>query len=270
VTQALLDAEKRGVQVRLVTDIDTLDDRTQNGAFAALQAAGIVVVGGNPKGIMHDKFAVVDGAAVWTGSWNFTTNDAYRYNNNAIIVRSAMLAQRYTLAFNRMFVEQRFGAAKTPAGAALRFSTGGVGVESHFSMEDKPVEAIIARVQQARSSIHFLAYTFTHDGIGQAVRAAAQRGVAVHGVFESNGAREPAGEWSPMKAMALDVRLDGNRYLMHHKVFVIDETTVIMGSFNFTENAEHDNDENMLIIDDAVLAHAYIAEFQKVYAQSSQ
>ena len=63
VTQALLDAEKRGVQVRLVTDIDTLDDRTQNGAFAALQAAGIVVVGGNPKGIMHDKFAVVDGAA---------------------------------------------------------------------------------------------------------------------------------------------------------------------------------------------------------------
>ena len=53
--------------------------------------------------------------------------------------------------------------------------------------------------------------------------------------------------------MALDVRLDGNRYLMHHKVFVIDETTVIMGSFNFTENAEHDNDENMLVIDDPSL-----------------
>jgi phosphatidylserine/phosphatidylglycerophosphate/cardiolipin synthase-like enzyme len=34
---------------------------------------------------MHDKFVVVDKAAVWTGSWNFTENDTYRYNNNGVL-----------------------------------------------------------------------------------------------------------------------------------------------------------------------------------------
>ena len=45
---------------------------------------------------MHHKFAVVDEAIVMTGSWNFTEGDTYRLNNNAVIVRSAQLAENFT------------------------------------------------------------------------------------------------------------------------------------------------------------------------------
>jgi len=56
--------------------------------------------------------------------------------------------------------------------------------------------------------------------------------------------------------------------LMHHKVFVVDGQVVILGSYNFSQNADQDNDENVLIVDDARLAQAFTAEFQRVYAQA--
>jgi phosphatidylserine/phosphatidylglycerophosphate/cardiolipin synthase-like enzyme len=61
---------------------------------------------------------------------------------------------------------------------------------------------------------------------------------------------------------------DGNRYLMHHKVIVLDERTVVFGSFNFSANAE-DNNENCLIVDSPELARLYLAEFERVYARAA-
>ena len=69
-----------------------------------------------------------------------------------------------------------------------------------------------------------------------------------------------------MKAAGADVLTDGNPYLMHHKVFIIDSQTVIFGSYNFSANAQDDNDENLLIVDDAGMARAFLDEFDRVYA----
>jgi len=71
-----------------------------------------------------------------------------------------------------------------------------------------------------------------------------------------------------MKNAGLEVIQDGNPYLMHHKVFVVDGQTVILGSFNFSQNAETENDENLLIVDDPALAQAFTAEFERVLAQA--
>ena len=51
---------------------------------------------------------------------------------------------------------------------------------------------------------------------------------------------------------------------MHHKVIIVDDHIVIFGSFNFSESANQSNDENLLIVDNADLAHAFTAEFQRV------
>ncbi len=40
---------------------------------------------------------------------------------------------------------------------------------------------------------------------------------------------------------------------MHHKVIIIDDRTVITGSFNFSRNANRKNDENTLIIENPEL-----------------
>ena len=64
------------------------------------------------RAIMHHKFVVVDGQVVLTGSWNFTTGDTYRLNNNAVIIHSPAVAQNFSAEFEKMFVERKFGPNK--------------------------------------------------------------------------------------------------------------------------------------------------------------
>src|SRR3954470_79123 len=69
VANALAKAAARGVRVRMVTDTDTLtnDDPKVQKAFDILKQAKIPIVDDQRGPIMHNKFMVVDSAAVWTG-----------------------------------------------------------------------------------------------------------------------------------------------------------------------------------------------------------
>jgi len=53
---------------------------------------------------------------------------------------------------------------------------------------------------------------------------------------------------------------------MHNKVMIIDDKVVITGSYNFSENAEA-NDENLLVFESAALAGAYNRYFDALFAQ---
>ena len=278
VTQALLDAKKRGVVVRVVTHTDILNDPKENASFKKLEQAGIVVVGGNPSALMHNKFVVVDRSAVWTGSWNFTVNDTYRYNNNGVLIQSPELARNYIVTFEKMFIDKQFGGSRKAGGTTPRLTIGGVAVENYFAPEDKVADKIVARLKAAQKTIHFLAFSFTDNKIGDIVLDRWKSGLKIAGIFERTGSQSKFSEYSRFKAAGLDVHedlksetnvtQDGNPYLMHHKVFIIDDKTVILGSFNFTASANEDNDENLMIVDDASLAQAFEAEFARVYEQA--
>jgi phosphatidylserine/phosphatidylglycerophosphate/cardiolipin synthase-like enzyme len=270
VTDALLSAADRGVRVRVVTDVDTLGDPNENASFLRLKDSSIPVVGGNPNGIMHDKFVVVDAAAVWTGSWNFTENDTYRYNNNGILISSPALAHNYTATFDKMFSQHEFGPKRKRGGTTQQVLVDGIRVENLFAPEDDVTSEIARRIRQAKTAVDFMAFSFTDDTIGGAVLARANAGIPVRGVFETTGSETVYCEYDKMKAAGLDVWLDGNPYLMHHKVFILDAATVIFGSFNFSVSAQQDNDENLLIVDDASLAQQFESEFGKVYAAAKQ
>jgi len=49
---------------------------------------------------------------------------------------------------------------------------------------------------------------------------------------------------------------------------IIDGAVVITGSFNFTDAAQTQNDENIVIIHDPGLAGQYSEEFGRIYAQA--
>lgn len=268
VANALAQAAARGVRVRMVTDTDTLtnDDPAVQQAFAILKQAGIPIVDDGRPAIMHHKFVVADGAAVWTGSWNFTVGDTYRLNNNAIRIASPELAQNYTAEFEQMFVQRAFGPRKRAATPHPALTIGGVPVESYFAPQDHVATQIVRHIAQAQRSIHFLAFSFTSDPIAEAMLERARGGVSVAGVFETTGSETQFSEYGRLRQAGLDVLQDGNPYAMHHKVIIIDEREVIFGSYNFSANADRDNDENLLIVADPALAQAYEAEFQRVRA----
>ncbi|MCC6174687.1 MAG: hypothetical protein IT305_05230 [Chloroflexi bacterium] len=269
VAQAMARAKGRGVVVRMVTDSDTLDntrDKNVQRAFQVLRNADVPIVPDERQAIMHDKFVVRDNEYVWTGSWNFTTGDTYRLNNNAVWFHSPDLARVYTREFDQMFVEKKFGGGRGKAPPAAPVQIGPLRVQPLFAPEDSVAQHIIERLDGATDSIHFLAFSFTHDGIGKAVMGRAQAGVKVAGVFERTGSETRFSEYGVMKRAGLEVYQDGNPYAMHHKVFIIDGRTTVFGSFNFSDSADRDNDENCLIVDDPRFAQQFEVEFQRMLA----
>jgi phosphatidylserine/phosphatidylglycerophosphate/cardiolipin synthase-like enzyme len=262
---ALLAAHGRGVQVRLVMESEAMENRQPQ----RLRGAGIPIVGDQREGLMHNKFAIIDGAEVWTGSMNFTSTSSYNDFNNLVRLRSQRAAQDYRVEFEEMFTDGLFGPDGRADTPYPQVTLNGVPVKIFFSPDDGIADDIVRAIQGARRSVDFMAYSFTNDEIAAAVRERAATGVQVRGVFdESQVESNTGGEYDNLRQAGLDVRLDGINGLMHHKVIIIDGETVITGSYNFSNNAERNNDENLLIIHSPEIAGEYLRNFEEVYGSA--
>ncbi len=264
IADAMIRAKQRGVRVRMVTDSDYEDEDPAQSVIHA----GIPVVFDERDPFMHDKFVVIDGNQVWAGSWNFTDNGTYRNNNNVIIASSKELAENYTREFEEMFVDHKFGASSPDDTPHPKVNINGVQVENYFESEGNVRKRIIELINNAKSSIDFMAFAFTDNDIAKAIRDRAQDGIKVHGVVESRNANGTGSDYEALRKAGVDVLKDGNPYMMHHKVIIIDQNIVITGSYNFTASAANKNDENVLIIHSPALAQQYTEEFKKVYRQA--
>ena len=263
IADGLVTAEKRGVAVRVVLDSDALDGQ----AAQRMQAGGVEIIGDRQESLMHNKFLVIDGLEVWSGSLNLTESGLGNDNNNMVWIESVELAALYSDEFNEMFELDRFGAgAPIPPGKGT-LDVGGVKVEVLFSPDDHPSERLVELVEQAGTKIDFLAYAFTLNNLRDSMLQAHQDGLNVSGVFDESQAGSEGGEYEAMRSAGLDVRLDGIGGLMHDKVIILDEDTVVLGSYNFTRSADENNDENLLIIHDAGIARQYTAEFARIYGE---
>lgn len=267
IRDALISAYRRGVLVRVVTESDNSDEQE----IQDLKDAGIQVIGDRREGLMHHKFVVIDRSEVWTGSMNFTTGGTYTDNNNLIRLSSSQIAWDYTQEFEQMFMNDHFGSKKTAQTPDPIVIINGSQVEVYFSPEDGTLEHILKAVGSAQESITFLAYSFTSDELAQTLIERAKAGVKVQGVFDKDQYHSNYGtEFDQLISAGIDVRLDGNPRLMHDKVIIIDGRVVITGSYNFSNSAEYNNDENTLIIHNMEIANLYTTEFEKIYSEAKR
>lgn len=269
VVDALSRALARGVKVRIVTDSDANQESDKfNDALAAIEKAGIPVTLDTRPAFMHNKFILIDDSIVWTGSWNLTVNDTYRNDNNTLRFSIPPLTQNYKARFEHLFAGQL--GAKAPKDTPNPRVTlpDGVTIENYFSPNGGAANAIETRLKNAQSNIRVLAFTYTADPQAKILIDRHNAGIKVQGVFETRNTKGSGADFDMLKKAGLDVLEDGNCYVMHNKIYIIDDRTVITGSYNYTSNAEHDNDENLLIIDDPTLANWYNQEFDRIYAQA--
>ena len=265
VRDALLRAHDRGVQVRMVMESDNLGRSDPQ----ILKDSGIPILGDRREGLMHDKFVVIDNSEVWMGSMNFTDTGAYEDNNEILRIRSVKLAEDYTREFEEMFIDDKFGPDVVPETPNPRVTIDGTPIDVYFSPDDGVQASFLDLIDNAEESIYFMAFSFTSDELGNAVRARAEEGVEVKGVMEDEQVNSNVGtEFDPFQQAGLAVLRDGNEGQMHHKVMIIDESIVVVGSYNFTNSAETRNDENLLVIYNSEIAAQFLEEFQRVYAQA--
>lgn len=260
VADALIARRLDGVSVRLVSD----SHYRNRDAIQRCIRAGIPVVFDDRAPFMHNKFCVIDARIVWTGSTNVTENCMYRNNNNTVLINSTQLADDYSAEFLEMFEKKRFGGRSPRNTPFPLVQVGNTSIECYFAPEDHVQREIVAEVRAAAHTIDFMAFSFTSKEIAEAMAARMKAGVRVRGLFEARNTSDDFCRDDYLRDRGAEIHLDKNPYSMHHKVVLVDGATVITGSYNFSKNADTQNDENVLIIHDPQLVAVYTAEFERL------
>lgn len=104
IATALLDAKARGVDVRVVADKSQRTERYTSVRFLANKGVSVRI--NSRYAIMHNKFLVIDGATVETGSFNFTRSATLRNAENVIVLGNMPeVAATYSREWNRLWDE---------------------------------------------------------------------------------------------------------------------------------------------------------------------
>lgn len=258
---SLIEAQQRGVRVRVLMDSDAADGRW----FPRLEQAGVAVRGDGREELMHNKYLIIDQKEVWTGSLNLTANGVYEDANNFVRFASEDMAEAYTANFAAMFEENQFGVERESTAKDKAFTVGEADVEVLFSPEDQIARRLIREMKQAKKSVSVLAYSFTSDSLADTLLTLHENGVEVRMVFDEEQIDHSGADYGYLRQSGIEARLDATPWLQHHKVVLIDDQTVITGSYNYTRSAEVRNDENVVIVRDAHIAALFGAEFERIF-----
>jgi len=103
IAEALLNAERHGIDVKVVLDKSNATARYTAATFLANQ--GVMVRIDYRYAILHDKFIVVDGVTMETGSFNLTSAAEFKNAENVLVLHDPAVAAKYAQEWNRLWAE---------------------------------------------------------------------------------------------------------------------------------------------------------------------
>ena len=287
----LLGAHQRGVEVRLLYNVahpgpipvpappESTPDALEALPVATRGIAGI-------PDLMHHKFVVRDGEAVWTGSANWTDDSWSRQENAIVTVESREIAYAYSLAFGQLWdsgiVERTGKVDPRPA------DVDGARVRAWFTPEHGEAlsHRIAKHVGKAQQRIRIASPVLTSGPIlATLVEIVKEQRCDLAGVVDDTQVDQVFHQWrtngvSAWKIPLLQSILVGAPWsgkesipwtpesvhdFMHAKVVVADDTSFV-GSFNLSRSGER-NAENVLEIRDAGIADRLAAFVDEIRAR---
>jgi phosphatidylserine/phosphatidylglycerophosphate/cardiolipin synthase-like enzyme len=172
-----------------------------------------------------------------------------------------LIATGFTGAFTLLFIFRKLYRLFTTAPSTM----------AHYSPHGGCTEVIVRELATARREILVQAYSFTSREITQALIDAKMRGVHVQIILDHSNEKEPHTELPFLIEQGLAPLIDAEHAIAHNKIMVIDGHKILTGSFNFTNQAEKENAENLLVINgQPELAQRYQANFHAHKAHSRQ
>ena len=136
-------------------------------------------------------------------------------------------------------------------------------IQVFFSPNGGCTETVVENVGKAKSTVLVQAYSFTSAPIAKALVDAKNRGVKVEVILDKSQRTEKYSGADFLLHAGVQTFIDAKHAIAHNKIMVIDSHTILTGSFNFTKAAENSNAENLLVIENGVLAKKYTANWQK-------
>jgi phosphatidylserine/phosphatidylglycerophosphate/cardiolipin synthase-like enzyme len=189
------------------------------------------------KGLMHKKILIVDDEIVFLGSANFTPT-SLRMHDNLVIG----LYQKDLASFLQSSITHNFNCSLGDQPAEFWHLP---------DFKHECLQRVLTLINEAKISIHIALFTFTHPKILNALIKAKERGVALYiaiDFYSAHGSSKKA-ITTLHKEKTFPLISQGGK-LLHHKWALIDESTLLLGSANWTESAFRSNEDCIFILHD--------------------
>jgi phosphatidylserine/phosphatidylglycerophosphate/cardiolipin synthase-like enzyme len=251
--------------------------------------------------IDHEK--VIAGSTNYTLSdihGDFNNPETQGNVNHLLRINNAQVANLFSEEFNYMWgnstaeIESRFGVAKSWR-SPQSFNWQNTQITIQFSPTSQQqnwsfsTNNLIGKtIDSATKSIDLALFVFSEQELADILQEKHEQGVEIKGIFDPGFAYRYYSEMLDMLGVSLYLdcqpEANNNPWLnhldtvgtalvssgdkLHHKVAVIDDKTIISGSQNWSEAANYQNDEAVIIITNSKVAQHFVQEVQRLYSSA--
>ena len=137
--------------------------------------------------------------------------------------------------------------------------------ECYFFPNAANEQKVVSMLRTCKKTLDIAIFSLTLDSIAEAILEAFQRGIKVRIIADDECAKNKGSNIKLLASVGIPCKTDNAVYHMHHKFAVLDESVVIMGSFNWTGQAVKYNQENIFFYEDKNIASQYAKEFERLW-----
>ena len=138
---------------------------------------------------------------------------------------------------------------------------------AYFSPGDTCLRRLCDLMRGCKSTLDICVFTIADDRLTDAILECHARGIQVRVVSDNDKQHDSGSDIARLRDHGVAVRVDDGPYHMHHKFALFDGRLLANGSFNWTRSATHNNDENLVVTDDANLVRVFNLQFGKLWQQ---
>ena len=138
--------------------------------------------------------------------------------------------------------------------------------ECYFFPNPSNEQRVVNMFRTCKKTLDIAIFTFTRDSIAKAILEALQRGVKVRCIGDDGNSKVKGSDVRLLASFGIPCKTDNNlRFHMHNKMAILDNSVVITGSFNWTNQAINKNQDNILFIEDKKIANQYTEYFNQIW-----
>ena len=219
--------------------------------------------------IMHNKFVISDRFRVWTGSCNLSDTGTGGYNANvACLIKSTKVAKHYTEEFDRMYVDGLFHRLKKPQYTNIRVVQlkDNKKLNLGFCPQDNVVHnSLLPALEGAQKNIDIAMFYLTHKIITAELINAHLRGVSIRIIIDGTSASNGYTKHKILRDVGIPVKVENWGGKMHMKAACIDGHQLVLGSMNWTNAGNWDNDENYIFLESNIDGMLFTRAFNMLW-----
>jgi phosphatidylserine/phosphatidylglycerophosphate/cardiolipin synthase-like enzyme len=142
-------------------------------------------------------------------------------------------------------------------------------IEAYFSPGPNCLKHILDLIRKATSSIDVCVFTISDDRIRDVLIDAWNRGLEIRILTDNFKVFDEGSDIEFLYDNGIPVKVDNTENHMHHKFLIIDNHTVLTGSYNWTRSAERYNQENVISLKNETITAQFQSEFNHLWDSCS-